>query len=172
MLEHFTDPAREVVRVAGEEARLMRHGRVGTEHLLIALATLGDDPASAVVRAHGLTGEKARAAVVGVVGLGDEAAGGGEVTFSPAARDALEGAWAEARRLGPTRVEPAHLLLAILRPQDAIARRALMSAGATPPVVRSEILRRLDAQRERALDEQRGRAAPRPSAGNPQADGQ
>src|SRR5256714_8054548 len=143
MLEHFTDPAREVVRVAGEEARLMRHGRVGTEHLLVALATLGDDPASAVVRAHGLTGEKARAAVVGVVGLGDEAAGGGEVTFSPAARDALEGAWAEAMRLGHTRVEPAHLMLAILRPQDAIARRVLTTAGATPPAVRTEILRRL-----------------------------
>ena len=165
MLEHFTDPAREVVRVAGEEARLMRHGRVGTEHLLIALATLGDDPASAVVRAHGLTGEKARAAVVGVVGLGDEAAGGGEVTFSPAARDALEGAWAEAMRLGHTRVEPAHLMLAILRPQDAVARRVLTSAGAAPPAVRAEVLERLGQHSQSATP------APPPAA-TPVADGQ
>ena len=138
VFEHFTEPARDVVRLAREEAQLMRHGRVGTEHLLVALARAGDDDAGAVLLAYGLTGEKARAAVVAMVGLGDDVARG-EVPFSPAAHDALEGAWNEAMRLGHTHVEPAHLLLAILRPQDAVARRVLTSAGATPPAVRSEI---------------------------------
>jgi ATP-dependent Clp protease ATP-binding subunit ClpC len=163
VFEHFTEQAREVVALAQQEARLMRHGRVGTEHLLIALAWAGDDDASAVLGEHGLTGERTRAAVVGLVGLGNDAEGG-DIPFSPAAHDALMGAWEEAMRLGHTRAEPAHLMLAILRPPDALARRVLTSAGATPPAVRSEILRR--------LGEQRPRATPTPSAGSPRADGE
>jgi ATP-dependent Clp protease ATP-binding subunit ClpA len=163
VFEHFTEPAREVVRLAREEARLMRHSRAGTEHLLIALSWATDDDAGAVLQDHGLTGEKARAAVVASVGLGDEPPSG-DVPFSPAARDALESAWTEAMHLGHSRVEPAHLLLAILRPQDAVARRVLVNAGATPPAVRSEILRRFG---------QEGRGAvPTPSTSNPQADGE
>jgi ATP-dependent Clp protease ATP-binding subunit ClpA len=162
VFEHFTEAAREVVRLAGEEARLMRHGRVGTEHLLVALSWAADDDAGAVLRAHGLTGEKARAAVVAAVGLGNESPGG-EVAFSPAAQEALDGAWSEAMRLGDPHVAPAHLMLAIIRPQDAIARRVLVSAGATPPHVRSEILRRLELSPS---------APPAAAAGNPQADGQ
>jgi ATP-dependent Clp protease ATP-binding subunit ClpA len=141
----------------------MRHSRVGTEHLLVALTWAADDEAGAVLRAHGLTGEKARAAVVASVGLGEDSHAG-EVPFSPAAQDALEGAWAEAMRLGHPRVEPAHLMLAILRPQEAVARRVLVSAGATPPEVRAEILQR--------LEEASGPVAAPCSAGNPQADGQ
>jgi ATP-dependent Clp protease ATP-binding subunit ClpC len=160
VFEHFTEPAREAVRLAQEEARLMRHARVGTEHLLVGLSWAADDDAGAVLREHGLTGEKARAAVVAVVGLGTEPAGG-EVPFSPAAQDALEGAWKEAMQLGASRVEPAHLMLAILRPQDALARRVLINAGATPPAVRTEVLRRLE----------RPPTAPAPVAGHPEADG-
>ena len=145
MYERFTEAAREVVEIAEEEARLMRHGRVGTEHLLVALAWADAHDPSAVLRAHGLTGEKARALVVQLVGLGDEREGG-EVTFSPAAQDAVEGAWEEAMHLGQTRVEPSHLMLAILRPQDAVARRVLTSAGATLPDVRAEIVARLERQ--------------------------
>jgi ATP-dependent Clp protease ATP-binding subunit ClpC len=162
VFEHFTEPAREAVRLAQEEARLMRHGRVGTEHLLVALSWAAGDDAGAVLREHGLTGEQARAAVVAVVGLGNESPGG-EVPFSPAAQDALEGAWKEAMQLGASRVEPAHLMLAILRPQDALARRVLINAGATPPAVRTEILRRLERQAPPV--------APSPATGNPQADG-
>jgi ATP-dependent Clp protease ATP-binding subunit ClpC len=158
VFEHFTEPAREAVRLAQDEARLMRHARVGTEHLLVGLSWAADDDAGAVLREHGLTGEKARAAVVAAVGLGDEPPGG-EVPFSPAAQDALEGAWKEAMQLGAPRVAPAHLMLAILRPQDALARRVLINAGATPPAVRAEVLRRLE------------RAEPVAPAGTPQDDG-
>src|SRR4051794_762123 len=112
----------------------MRHDRVGTEHLLVSLSWAADDDVGAVLRGHGLTGEKARAPVVALGGLGDVAPGG-EVSFPPAATDALEGAWGEAMRLGHTNVDPAHLMLAILRPQDGVARRVLVHAGATPPAV-------------------------------------
>jgi ATP-dependent Clp protease ATP-binding subunit ClpA len=141
----------------------MRHDRVGTEHLLVGLAWSADGDVAAVLREHGLTGEKARAAVVASVGLGAESPSG-DVPFSPAARDALDGAWTEAMQLGHMRVEPAHLMLAVLRPQEAVARRVLVSAGATPPAVRSEILRRLEERAEAA--------APTAPAGNPEADGQ
>lgn len=141
----------------------MRHSRIGTEHLLVALSWAADDAAGAVLRDHGLTGEKARAAVVASVGLGVESHSG-DIPFSPAAHDALEGAWTEAMQLGHPRVEPAHLMLAILRPQEAVARRVLVDAGATPSAVRSEILRR--------LDEQDRPAAPTPSTSNPQTEGE
>ena len=163
MFEHFTDAARKAVALAQDEARLMRHGRIGTEHLVIGLAWAGDDVAAAVLGAHGLTGERARSVVVQLVGLGDAPASG-EAQFSPAATDALEAAWHEAMRLGHDEVEPAHLLLAALRPQDAVARRVLVTAGAPPPDVRTEILQRLE-QRERPS----ARTAP---AASPQADGQ
>ena len=141
----------------------MRHSRIGTEHLLVALSWVADDAAGAVLREHGLTGERARAAVVASVGLGAESSSG-EIPFSPAAQDALEGAWTEAMQLGDSQVEPAHLMLAILRPQEAVARRLLVDAGATPSAVRSEILRR--------LEEQDRRAAPPSSPSNPQAEGE
>jgi len=161
VLERFTEQTRGVVTRAQEEARLMRHGRVGTEHLLVALAWAGGEDATAVLGKHGLTGERARALVVHLVGLGEEDEAG-DVPFSPAARDALEAAWPEAMLLGHDRVEPSHLMLAAIRPQDAVARRGLTSAGAPPPEVRSELLRRLS----------EGRPATPANPGSPHADGQ
>jgi ATP-dependent Clp protease ATP-binding subunit ClpC len=142
MFERFTESARQVVVLAHEEARLMRHERVGTEHLLVGLARVDDDVASAVLRAHGLTGENARAAVVRLAGVGD-AGEEGHFPFTPAARDALDATLREALGLGHDKVQPAHLLLGILRQRDALARRVLSSAGANPTELRAEIVRRL-----------------------------
>ena len=167
VLEHFTEQARAVVTLAEEEARLMRHERVGTEHLLVGLARAGGDDATAVLGEHDLTGEKTRALVVRLVGLGDEVESGGEVAFSPAARDALEAAWQEAMQLGHDRVEPSHLLLATIRPQDAVARRVVTTAGATPREMRSEILRRLGEREQPAAPTH---APARPES--PRADGE
>jgi ATP-dependent Clp protease ATP-binding subunit ClpC len=142
MFERFTESARQVVVLATEEAKLMRHERVGTEHLLVGLARVDDDVVSAVLRAHGLTGEKTRAAVVRLAGVGD-ASEQGHVPFTPAAQDALDATLREALGLGHDRVQPAHLLLGILRQRDALARRLLSSVGANPTELRAEIARRL-----------------------------
>jgi ATP-dependent Clp protease ATP-binding subunit ClpC len=142
MFERFTESARQVVMLAHEEARLMRHERVGTEHLLVGLTRVDDDVASAVLRAHGLTAEKARAAVVRLAGVGD-ATDQGHFPFTSAAKDALDATLREALGLGHDKVQPAHLLLGILRQRDALARRVLSSAGANPPELRAEIVRRL-----------------------------
>jgi ATP-dependent Clp protease ATP-binding subunit ClpA len=90
----------------------------------------------------GLSGDKARAEVVQLVGMGDHAQGGG-LPFTPAAKDALEMAIGEAMRLGHEHADSAHLLLAILRQPDAIARRMLISAGAAPRDVRNELIERV-----------------------------
>lgn len=160
MFERFTDQAREVVSVASEEAHLMRHAHIGTEHLLVALARVGDDEAAELLHRHGLTGERARAEVVRLVGMG-EGPGRGQLPFTPAAHDALQETISEAMRLGHERADAAHLLLAILRQPDAIARRILLTAGAAPRDVRAELVRRLG---------ERGEAAPLPPG--PDADGQ
>jgi ATP-dependent Clp protease ATP-binding subunit ClpA len=154
MFERFTEPARAVVGLAQEEARLMRHAHVGTEHLLVALARSGDEEAAGLLARYGLTGERTRAEVVRVAGLGD-AGGSGQRPFTPAAHDALETTLHEAMRLGHDQVEPAHLLLGILRQPDALARRILLGAGAAPRDVRSELVERLGGQRPAAAAEPR-----------------
>ncbi len=178
MFERFTETAREVVTLAQEEARLMRHARVGTEHLLVGLARSGDPDASAVLLRYGLTGERTRGEVVRVMGMGDSAEHG-QIPFTPAAHDALDAALHEAMLLGHERVEPAHLLLGMLRQQDALARRLLVSAGATPADVRSEVVRQFG---EHTAPVRRDEPAPDPlpvrlgeallgDIGHPQVDG-
>jgi ATP-dependent Clp protease ATP-binding subunit ClpA len=142
MFERFTDHARQVVVLAQEEARLMRHGHIGTEHLLVGLARVDDDVASPMLQDHGLTGEKARAEVVAIVGIGN-AEPGGQIPFTPAAHDALEATLRESLELGHDRVEPAHLLLGVLRQRDGVARRVLSGVGANPPEARAEVVSRL-----------------------------
>jgi len=144
MLERLTAEAREVLRIAHEEAHLMRHGHIGTEHMLVGLAN-GEEDAAVLLHRHGLTAERARAEVVQMVGMGDHQAGG-QLPFTPAAKDALEQTVGEAMRLGHEQAEPAHLLLAILRQPDALARRLLLGAGAAPRDVRAELIERLSAK--------------------------
>jgi ATP-dependent Clp protease ATP-binding subunit ClpC len=160
MFERFTEKARHVVVLAQEEARLMRHGHIGTEHLLVALARVEDDVATPLLTGHGLTGEKARAEVVAIEGVGNAEAGG-QLPFTPAAHDALGATLRESLELGHDRVEPAHLLLGVLRQRDGVARRVLAGAGAHPPEARAEVIERL---RQVGL----GPQEPRP----PQADGE
>ena len=142
MFERFTEQAHQAVVLAEEEARLMRHGHIGTEHLLVGLARVGDDVASPMLAAHGLTAEKARAEVVAIVGVGS-AEPGVQLPFTTAAHDALNATLRESLELGHDRVEPAHLLLGVLRQRDGVARRVLSGAGAHPPEARAEIERRL-----------------------------
>src|SRR3954447_17003530 len=103
MFERYTEQARQVVVLAQEEARLMRHGHIGTEHLLVALARVGDDVASPLLDDHGLTGEKTRAEGLAVGGIG-KAEPGGQIPFTPAAHDALEATLRESLELGHDRV--------------------------------------------------------------------
>ena len=138
----------------------MRHGHIGTEHLLVGLARVGDDVATPMLADHGLTPEKTRAEVVAIIGVGNTEPGG-QLPFTPAAHDALEATLRESLELGHDRVEPAHLLLGVLRQRDSVARRVLAGAGAHPTESREEV--------ERRLAETTGETLPRRS---PLADGE
>jgi len=136
MFERFTEQTRRAVVDAREEARRMLHAHIGTEHLLIALTSQPE------VAALGLDRQRARAEVVKTVGLGSEEHED-PIPFTAAAKDAMEVALDEAMRLGQQHIEPAHLLLAVLRQRDGVARRVLVAAGATPSEFREAIVRRL-----------------------------
>jgi ATP-dependent Clp protease ATP-binding subunit ClpA len=136
MFERFTEDARQIVTVAHEEAAMMRHARIGTEHLLVALA---DEPE---VGALGLTRVRARAEVVRTLGLG-EAVAARQIPLTPAAHDALEAALGEAMRLGHDEVQPGHVLLAVLKQRDGVARRILVAGGAVPSEFRDAVIQRL-----------------------------
>jgi ATP-dependent Clp protease ATP-binding subunit ClpC len=136
MFERFTEDARNVVTEALEEARSMRHEHVGTEHLLVALA---DEPE---IVALGLNRERARAEVVKTVGLGDVEPDG-YIPLTSAAKQALEDSLAEAMRLGHRQIQRGHLLLAVLRQRDGVARRILMYAKVSPNDFREAVIARL-----------------------------
>jgi len=169
MIERLTPRAREVLAVAQQEAHLMQHEHIGTEHLLVGLAR-GDEEAAAMLHRFGLSGDSARAEVVRVVGMGEHTGGGG-LPFTPAAKDALEQSIVEAMQTGHEYADSAHLLLAMLRQPDAVARRMLVAAGAAPRDVRNELIERLSArdpqERPGVRDE-----APALSLGTPRADGE
>jgi ATP-dependent Clp protease ATP-binding subunit ClpC len=156
MIERFTPRAREVLGVAHQEANLMQHEHIGTEHLLVGLAR-GEEEAAAMLHRFGLSGDTARAQVVQLIGMGEHRQGG-QLPFTPAAKDALEMAVGEAMRLGHEHADSAHLLLAILRQPDAVARRMLISAGAAPRDVRNELIAQLSGKL--------------PEPGGPRADGE
>jgi ATP-dependent Clp protease ATP-binding subunit ClpC len=154
MFDRFTEAARQVIVVAYQEAQLMRHEHIGTEHLLVGLA---EEPE---VGALGLTPERARAEVVRTVGLGEVVYERPEaddpnvvqIPFTAAVTAALEEALGEAMRLGHDQVEPGHLLLAVVRQRDGVARRILVAAGAVPSEFRDVLIRRLSAPEAPASD--------------------
>jgi ATP-dependent Clp protease ATP-binding subunit ClpC len=131
VFERFTDEARNVVTLAQDEARMMRHGHVGTEHLLVALAD---------VAPLGMSRAQARGEVVKAVGLGERADDGAVLPFTPTAKEALETSLHEAMKLGQECVEPGHVLLGILRQREGVALRVLAAAGHGPRELRGAIV--------------------------------
>jgi ATP-dependent Clp protease ATP-binding subunit ClpC len=141
VFDRFTESARQVVVTAEQEARMMRHGRIGTEHLLVALAD---------VPPLGMTRARARSEVVKAVGLGDAAGDGASVPMTPAAQEALDTSLNEAMKLGQERIEPGHILLGIIRQRDGVAVRVLAAAGHPPRELREAVIAELT--REQADD--------------------
>ena len=157
VFERFTDAARAVVLAAHDEAVLMRHDHVGTEHVLVGLA--GDESVGPLLAPYDLTHERARAEVVRAVGMGEHSESG-RLPLTAAAQDALDASLQEAMQVGAESVEPAHLLLGVLRQRDGVARRILLAAGATPREFREAVLNGITP------------APPLSEAGSPRADAQ
>ncbi len=142
MFERFTEGARRVVALAQDEARLLGHGHVGTEHLLLGLVREGEGVAARVLAAFDMTEAAVRAQVATVVGPGDEATSGA-APFTPSATAALDRAWNEALALGHASIDTHHVLLGLVRVKEGVAARILLDFDADPDTLRDEVTRML-----------------------------
>ncbi|WP_285904697.1 ATP-dependent Clp protease ATP-binding subunit [Paractinoplanes hotanensis] len=141
MFERFTDRARRVVVLAQEEARLLNHSYIGTEHLLLGLLREGEGLAARALGSQGVTLSAVRERVEGKVGLGASSPGG-HIPFTPRAKKVLELALRESLQLGHNYIGAEHLLLGLIREGEGVALQVL---GADPSRVREQVLTLLSA---------------------------
>ena len=141
-LRRFTDRARRAVRLAQEEALLLRHGHVGTEHLLLGLLYEGEGVAAHVLESLGISREDVRGQVDEIIGHG-QSPPQGDIPFTPAARRALRLALQESLQLGHRYIGTEHVLLALLCAVDGVPAQVLGAAGADHGRVRDQVLRLL-----------------------------
>ena len=148
MFERFTERARQVVVLAQDEARALKHNYIGTEHILLGLLREEEGLAARVLESLDITVEEVRAQVARIVGQGDEVTTG-QIPFTPRAKKVLELALREALSLGHNYIGTEHVLLGLARENGGVATRILQSNFGA------------DARRSPASP-WRGRRAPRP----------
>ena len=140
MFERFTDRARRVVVLAQEEARILSHNYIGTEHILLGLIHEGESVAAEALGALGVTLEAARQQVEEIVGRGHRVPSG-HIPFTPRAKRVLELALREALQLGHNYIGPEHILLGLLREGEGVAAQVLVRLGADLNRVRQQVIR-------------------------------
>ena len=130
MFERFTERARQVVVLAQDEARALKHNYIGTEHILLGLLREEEGLAARVLESLDITVEEVRAQVARIVGQGDEVTTG-QIPFTPRAKKVLELALREALSLGHNYIGTEHILLALFADKQGLAARLLRQAGVT-----------------------------------------
>src|SRR5690242_13559902 len=156
MFERFTERARQVVVLAQEEARTLKHNYIGTEHILLGLLREEEGLAARVLESLDITVEEVRAQVARIVGQGDEVTTG-QIPFTPRAKKVLELALREALSLGHNYIGTEHILLGLVRENEGVAARILLDFDADADKIRNEIIRMLSGPGRR---QQGGAAAP------------
>jgi ATP-dependent Clp protease ATP-binding subunit ClpC len=164
MFERFTERARQVVVLAQEEARTLKHNYIGTEHILLGLLREEEGLAARVLESLDITVERVRAQVVRIVGSGEEVTSG-QIPFTPRAKKVLELALREALSLGHNYIGTEHILLGLVRENEGVAARILLDFDADSEKIRNEVIRMLSGPGSR----QRGAGA---AAGAPAAQGE
>jgi hypothetical protein len=147
VFERFTDRARQVVVLAQDEARTLKHNYIGTEHLLLGLLREGEGVAARVLEGLDVTVEEVRAQVERIIGQGDEPLVTGQIPFTPRAKKVLELALKEALSLGHKHIGTEHILLGLVRVNDGVAARILLDFDADAETVRNEVIRTLSGPR-------------------------
>jgi ATP-dependent Clp protease ATP-binding subunit ClpC len=142
MFERFTERARQVVVLAQDEARALKHNYIGTEHLLLGLMREEEGLAARVLESLGLSVEEVRAQVARIVGQGDELSTG-QIPFTPRAKEILELSLREALSMQHNYIGTEHILLGLVRENQGVASRIMDEYGATAEVVRDKIIRML-----------------------------
>jgi Clp amino terminal domain, pathogenicity island component len=139
MFERFTDRARRVVVLAQEEARLLNHNHIGTEHILLGLVHEGEGVAYLALTELGISLDAVRAQVEAEIGQGSEAPGG-HIPFTPRAKKVLELSLREALQLGHNYIGTEHILLGLIREGEGVAARVLVGLGAGLDRVRGQVV--------------------------------
>jgi ATP-dependent Clp protease ATP-binding subunit ClpA len=139
MFERFTDRARRVVVLAQEEARLLNHNYIGTEHLLLGLVHEGQGVAAKALESLGIRLEAVRAQVQEVIGQG-QGAPTGHIPFTPRAKKVLELSLREALQFGHNYIGTEHILLGLVREGQGVAAQVLVRLGADQARVRQQVI--------------------------------
>jgi ATP-dependent Clp protease ATP-binding subunit ClpC len=142
VFERFTERARQVVVLAQEEARTLKHNYIGTEHILLGLLREEEGLAARVLESLDITVERVRAQVVRIVGSGEEVTSG-QIPFTPRAKKVLELALREALSLGHNYIGTEHILLGLVRENEGVAARILLDFDADSEKIRNEVIRML-----------------------------
>lgn len=140
MFERFDDKARRTVVIAQEEARLLGHKHIGTEHLLLALAHQPGTVAQRALATCGVTFPALRDAIAEAVGGPDDSVPLGHVPFTPRAKRVLELSLSEAMQLKHNYIGAEHILLGLIREGKGVAARVLTARGADPSRVRQAVI--------------------------------
>jgi ATP-dependent Clp protease ATP-binding subunit ClpC len=161
MFERFTDRARQVMVLAQEEARMLNHNYIGTEHLLLGLIHEGGGVAARTLESLGVSLQAVRQQVEEIIGHGQNGTAG-RIPFTPRAKKVLELSRREALAMGHNYVGTEHILLGLLREGNGVAAQALVRMGADLSRVRQQVILILSGQQDK--DEPKsGRAARRAS---------
>jgi ATP-dependent Clp protease ATP-binding subunit ClpA len=139
MFERFTDRARRVVVLAQEEARLLNHNYIGTEHLLLGLCREGEGVAAQALESLGISLEAVRRQVEEIIGRGKQAPSG-HIPFTPRAKKVLELSLREAHQLGHDYIGTEHILLGLIREGEGVAAQVLVRLGADLNRVRQQVI--------------------------------
>src|SRR5436190_910113 len=142
MFERFTDRARRVVVLAQEEARMLNHNYIGTEHILLGLIHEGEGVAAKALESLGISLEGVRQQVEEIIGQGQQAPSG-HIPFTPRAKKVLELSLREALQLGHNYIGTEHILLGLIREGEGVAAQVLVKLGAELNRVRQQVLQLL-----------------------------
>jgi len=139
VFERFTDRARRVLVLAQEEARLLDHSFIGTEHILLGLIAEGEGLAARTLEALGVTFEAARDKVEGIVVMAGSVPGGSP-PFTRRAKRVLELALREALELGHSYIGTEHIILGLVREGEGVGAQILVNLGVDLAVVRQQVI--------------------------------
>jgi ATP-dependent Clp protease ATP-binding subunit ClpC len=142
VFERFTDAARQAVVLAQDEARVLKHPSIGTEHLLLGMVREQEGVAARVLADLGIELDPLRAQLVRIVGVGDTASDR-PIPFTPRTKRLFELAKREAEALGHTSIGTEHLLLGLVRENEGVGARVLDDHGVGAETIRAAIARML-----------------------------
>ena len=145
MFERFTDRARRVLVLAQEEARLLNHNFIGTEHILLGLIHEGEGVAAKALESLGVSLEAVREKVAETIGPAGSSTTGSP-PFTPRAKKVLELSLREALQLGHNYIGTEHMLLGLVREGEGVAAHVLVNLGADLPRVRQQVIQLLSGQ--------------------------